>query len=247
MIRWLLIASQCAVLGELLRHRLYRIFPQFAFYVSAATLSNITRAHPESIEYTRTVWAPLQAVVLVAMCGCALEAFLGENEDRHAERVGFALLLAGMAIPLAGLAYEQDPRWAAAFVQVRAFIILAVAVFFAADLALVRIRRWHLPGAEYRHLLAMVALFGAKAFASVLYLSLGKWRISDAAWLWTDRLTSAGAAAAYLYWAVFVHRGSVMRPGRAAPELRYNPEPWTKGSAGKPPDRRRMRNAPRAN
>lgn len=234
MIRWFLISGQAYALYELIRRRLWDVMPVFAFYVPVAFLVTITRAHPADIWYARNIWAPLEMLAIGLMIGSAIEAFVSQNEDRVSE-CGWLLILFGVIVLAAApMIYRSDVRWLATFIQFRTIISIVIGAFLGIDLAMIEFRRWHLPGSEYRHLIALTGIFGSKAIASAAYLAGGEWDIPVNGWLYRsiDGATMASAGLFYFLWAWWKHRAPLIkRPGpavRARRGIRLLPFPGSR-------------------
>lgn len=216
----------CAVLEAIRFH----IVPWFAAYAGLSVLVLASRFTPESIEYTRHLWAPLEAFRLLALCGATIEAYRDHNEERS-RLAASVFLLAVMCAGGLPFTFESDPRWLTTFIQIRIYIRSLASCFLLVDVLLILWQRWWIPGAEFRHLLVSLGICWMNTLADLAYLMNGKWRINWMRWEGIDSVTLAGSALFYLIWIFWRERFTMLR---SRPKSRATDAPSAE-SSGDPP------------
>lgn len=216
----------CAVLESM---RL-RIVPWFGVYAGFSVLVLASRFTPESISYTRHLWAPLELLRMIALCGATVEAYQDRNEDR-ARLAAAVFLLAVMCAGGLPSTFESDPRWLTAFIQIRIYIRTLASCFLLVDVLLVLWQRWWIPGAEFRHLLVFLGICWMNTLADLAYLMNGKWRILPKMWDGIDSVTLAGSGIFYLLWIFWRERFTMLRH---PPKSRATAAPSAESSGGPP-------------
>lgn len=187
-----------------------RLVPWFSAYAGLSVLVLASRFTPESIAYTRHLWAPLEGLRVLALCGATIEAYQDHNEERSRFAIA-VFLLAAMCAGGLPFTFESDPRWLTAFIQIRVYIRALASCFLLVDLLLILYQRWWIPGAEFRHLLCFSGICWMNTLADLGYLLNGKWRIDWKVWGGIDSFTLAGSALCYLLWIFWRERPRLLR------------------------------------